>query len=117
LDFAEVKRGARMLAEMLVERCPDLCTLEMRKNKRGDKVFIDYLRNDHAMTAVAPFSLRALPNAPVATPIDWAELRERRIEPQDYTVRNIYSRLARKEDPWTDFERSRRSWPAELQIH
>lgn len=115
--FAEVKRGARLLAEMLVERCPQLCTVEVRKNKRGDKVFIDYLRNDHAMTAIAPYSLRALPSAPVATPIEWRELRERRIEPQDYTLRNIFRRLARKDEPWLDFDRCRQSLPAALRSH
>ena len=47
---------------------------------------------------VAPYSVRARPGAPVATPIDWRELG--RAEPRSWTVANVRRRLARKPDPW-----------------
>jgi bifunctional non-homologous end joining protein LigD len=56
---------------------------------------------------VAPYALRALPGAPVAWPLDWRELG--RVEPRQFTVRNITRRLARKEDPWAAIRSDARS--------
>ncbi|WP_133128915.1 non-homologous end-joining DNA ligase [Legionella nagasakiensis] len=102
-SFKEIKTIARILAEKLHEECPDLTTLEQRKEKRGNKVFIDYLRNDYAMTAVAPYSLRALRHAPIATPIEWEELADKALGPQSYHLKNIFRRLAKKQNPWKNF--------------
>lgn len=103
--FERVKAVARNIAEKLHQGNPKLTTMEQRKDKRGDRVFIDYLRNDYGMTAIAPYSLRALKNAPVATPIDWDELKGHSLGPQTYTLSNIFRRLAQKKDPWKDFGR------------
>ncbi|MFN2556554.1 MAG: hypothetical protein ABR592_06710 [Nitriliruptorales bacterium] len=46
----------------------------------------------------APYSIRARPSAPVATPVEWHELG--RTEASSYTVRNIFRRLGQKVDPW-----------------
>lgn len=103
--FDDVKLAARRLAEALNERCPALTTVEIRKNKRGDRVFIDYLRNDYSATAIAPYSLRAIDQAPVATPVDWEELAAAGFHPRKYTLRNIFRRLGHKQDPWRDFDK------------
>lgn len=114
--FEEVKDAARKLAEKLHGNCPDLTTLENRKNKRGDKVFLDYLRNDYGMTAIAPYSLRALKGAPVATPIDWEELKDSKLGPQSYTLQNIFRRLPQKYDPWEVFYESKISLKKFIEI-
>ncbi len=101
-DFAEAKRFARDVAELLAWRHPGRLTTEIRKNKRAGRVFIDYLRNDYAQTSVAPYALRARPGAPVAMPIDWRELGASRMSPTRYTLRNTFRRLARKRDPWME---------------
>jgi len=105
--FERVKPIARQLAEELLDNCPAIATLEHRKQKRGDRVFIDYLRNDYGMTAIAPYSLRALKGAPVATPISWDELGSRNNGPQSWGLKNIFRRLGGKEDPWAGFNRRR----------
>lgn len=105
-SFHEIKAFAKQIAERLHEECPDKTTIEQRKNKRGNKVFIDYLRNDYGMTAIAPYSLRALENASIATPIDWSELKDKAIGPQSYHLKNIFYRLAQKNDPWDNFQQS-----------
>ena len=46
----------------------------MSKEKRQGRIFIDWLRNERGATAIAPFSLRARPGAPVAVPVGWDEL-------------------------------------------
>lgn len=103
-DFSTVKAVARRVSELLVAREPDRLTTEVRKKKRSGRVFIDYLRNEYAQTAVAPYSLRARPGAPVATPLAWDELSRDGMGPRRYTLRNLSRRLAQTEDPWRDLD-------------
>jgi bifunctional non-homologous end joining protein LigD len=98
--FDDVRSFARDLARVLVDREPDLLTLEARKAKRGDRVLVDVQRNAYGQTAVPPYAVRARPGAPVATPITWDELG--RIEPDQHTIRTISRRLSRGGDRWSD---------------
>jgi len=106
-SFDEVKKIAKQISRYLNDECPDLTTLEQRKQKREGKVFIDYLRNDYGMTAIAPYSLRAKPGAPVAVPLDWKEVKDKSLGPQSYTIKNIFRRTAHKDNPWASFEENK----------
>lgn len=106
-DFDAIRRLSRGIARAVVDRDPDAFTVEHRKSKRGDRVLIDYWRNGYAQTTIPPYGVRALAGAPVATPIDWDELG--RVEPRTYTIRNVFRRLGRKDDPWRDLGRHARS--------
>ncbi|MHB0938282.1 MAG: non-homologous end-joining DNA ligase [Armatimonadota bacterium] len=104
-DFDEVRAFAQGIAAVLVERDPDRYTMEMTISKRGDRLFIDTLRNSYAATAVPPYAVRPRPGAPVATPLDWDELKDRELTPQRYTIQNLFTRLKRTGDPWAEIER------------
>ncbi|HLA64541.1 MAG TPA: non-homologous end-joining DNA ligase [Rhodothermales bacterium] len=104
-DFDTVRAFARDAADVLAARFPDLLTAEQRKAKREGRVFLDTLRNTYAHTAVAPYAVRALPGAPVATPLAWDELARPDLDARRYTVRNVFRRLARKADPWATMEK------------
>ncbi len=104
--FDKVRSFAKKLAQNVVSENPDGFTLEHRISKREGKIFIDYLRNAYAQTAVAPYSLRAKESAPIATPIGWDEL-SRLKSSQQYNIKNIFRRLNRKKDPWKDINRLR----------
>ena len=106
-DFDQVRTFARGCAELLVARRPDHLTVEHRKAKRGGRVYVDTGRNAYAQTGVAPYAVRALPGAPVATPLDWSELG--RAKPRSTTIANLFRRLGRKDDPWADIDRKARS--------
>jgi bifunctional non-homologous end joining protein LigD len=69
-----VKLYARIFATLMAQTEPKRFTAEMSKAKRKDRIFIDWLRNERGSTAIAPFSLRAHPGAPVAVPVAWGEL-------------------------------------------
>lgn len=98
-SFDEVRAIAKAIAETVEKRYPDLYTTETKKNKRKGKIFIDYLRNAYGQTSIAPYSLRPRRGAPIATPLDWAELG--RIKGSThYTIENIFKRLSQKEGPW-----------------
>lgn len=108
-DFDTVRAFAGEVGRILAERYPDRLTTAQRKRKRGDRIFIDTLRNAWGQTSVAPYSLRARPGAPVATPLDWDELSRSGMSPRAYTLENLFRRLGRKDDPWSGIDRHRRS--------
>lgn len=91
-SFSETRQVGQFLATYLLEKNPHLVTLERLKRDRGHKVYIDYLQHWHGKTLIAPYSLRARPNAPVSTPVLWREL-ERGLTPEDFNILNIHSRL------------------------
>jgi bifunctional non-homologous end joining protein LigD len=100
LEYEDVREFARGVAELATRREPRLFTTEQRKAKRSGKILIDVMRNAYAHTSVAPYSVRARPNAPVATPLRWEELEDAATHPQRWTVRDIPDRLAQEGDPW-----------------
>lgn len=104
-DFDEVRDFARNCARALVDRDPELLTIEARKNKRGNRVLIDIARNAYAQTAVPPYAVRSRPGAPVAAPITWDELSS--TDPRDYTMTSVRNRLAQRDDPWAGIARHR----------
>jgi bifunctional non-homologous end joining protein LigD len=111
-DFDAVRSFAADVGRLLAHRDPDHVTVEHRKQKRGNRLFVDVMRNAYAQTAVPPYVARARPKAPVATPLDWDEVRDPRLRPDRFTMRSIFGRLARRPDPWKNFGRRARSLAA-----
>jgi bifunctional non-homologous end joining protein LigD len=107
LDFGEVRDFSRALTGLLADRHPDLITTEQRRGKRGDRVYADIMRNAYAQTAVAPYSVRARPGAPVAVPLPWSHVSDRALEPGLFTLRNVPGRLEGAAGPWAGFARRR----------
>ena len=100
LAFKDVRNFSQACALQLVHAFPEKATLELRKEKRGDKIFIDTLRNQYGATAVAPYAIRAKPGAPVATPLHWHEVEDSTLTAQKYTINNLFERLKKVDDPW-----------------
>lgn len=107
--FDEVRAFARDVAEIIAADDPAHRTTAARKAARGDRVYLDIMRNAYAQTAVAPYAVRARSGAPVATPIEWDELRERGMRADRFTLRTLPRRLAAHEDPWRNIRRHARS--------
>ena len=109
LGWSEVKEFSRHIAEFLVRAEPKLFTAKMAKERRSQKVFVDYLRNSETASAVAAFSARARPGAGVSTPLAWDELADEDLR-RKFTVQTVPQRLAGlKRDPWADYARTRQS--------
>jgi bifunctional non-homologous end joining protein LigD len=90
---------AMTMALRLVADRPDIATVERRKDRRGQKVYVDVLQNARGHHAVPPYVLRVVPQATVSTPLTWAELTPA-LDPRRYTLQTIFRRLARqKADP------------------
>jgi bifunctional non-homologous end joining protein LigD len=100
---------AQALARVLALRHPDELTDAGRKAHRKGRLYIDVARNGWAQTAVAPYSVRPRPGAPVATPITWDELDDPDLRPDGWTVATVPDRLAAHGDPWAGMARHARS--------
>lgn len=90
-EFEEVKKEVRNIAEEVTNLRPDLLTTKIRKEQREGKIFLDYLRNAYAQTAVCPFSLRPNEAAGVATPLAWKELSALK-SADTYNYSNIFKK-------------------------
>ena len=73
-DREHPSRYARVLAQELSAETPDRVVWRMEKVLRPGKVLVDWSQNNPAKTTVAPYSLRARPDAPVSAPIGWDEV-------------------------------------------
>jgi len=84
------------LATLLSAQHSDVLTITYRVAGRGERVFFDWLRNNTQATAIAPYSLRAKPNARVATPLRWEELAS--TPPDRFGIEDVET-LASRADP------------------
>jgi bifunctional non-homologous end joining protein LigD len=99
-EYAAVHDFAAAVAERLIRDSPKLLTAEFRREKRGARIFVDIGRNAYAQHAVAPYAVRPRPGAPVATPLRWEELDDRRLAPDRWTTRSQPERTDELGDPW-----------------
>lgn len=110
--FDTARAFARRVADLLVDRHPGRLTTAARKSERGGRLYLDVQRNAYAQTSVAPYAVRALPHAPVATPLAWKELDDPGLGPRSWTLRTLPGRLEEHGDPWKGLSRCRRSLAA-----
>ncbi|MGI8526211.1 MAG: DNA ligase D [Pseudolabrys sp.] len=109
--WEKAKDFCRAVAEAMAADSPDKYVANATKAKRPGRIFIDYLRNSREATAVAPYSTRARPGAPVAVPIDWSELGKLKSADQ-YTVLNLAQRLDKlRKDPWDAMAKLKQTLP------
>jgi bifunctional non-homologous end joining protein LigD len=109
LGWDEVKAFAKWVADSFVTQRPEDFTANMAKKARQGRIYIDYLRNGRGATAVAAYSPRARPGAPVSTPLSWEEV-ENGIRPGGLTVETVPNRVAGlASDPWAEMGAVRQS--------
>jgi len=107
MKFKDVREFAGSIANTLATKYPDDITIEMRKEKRKGKIFIDTYRNSESQTAVAPYSIRSGSLPAVAAPLLWEELG--RISPGSITPDKMIQRTEAIGDVWRDFFKDARS--------
>lgn len=103
-DFDATRGFALQVARTLAGRHPDLATTEQRRDSRGGRIYLDIMRNAYAQLAVAPYSVRARPGAPVATPLSWSELDDPGLRPRQFTIATVPGRGGH---PWAPMRRRR----------
>lgn len=114
--FDVVRPFAHALGEELSQAYPKEFTTEQRIEDRHGRLFVDYMRNSYAQTAVAPYAVRAITNAPVASPLFWEELQDKNLSPRQYNIETMPQRLKEAGNPWQDFRRAAKSLKTALKI-
>ncbi len=99
-DAYQVRAAAVALARELERRRPDLLTAAWWKEERGTRVFVDYNQNAPHKTVFGPWAVRARVGGQVSTPLFWDEVGT--VEPDQFTVATIPTRLAAIGDPWAE---------------
>ena len=109
-DYEQVTEFAKKVAKMVAGERPEIATIErsLKKRKRA-QVYIDYMQNNRGKSIAAPYSVRPREGAPVSTPLDWAEVKGRKITPEDFTIKNMVKRIERKGDVFASVLSDRQS--------
>ncbi|UUU26048.1 non-homologous end-joining DNA ligase [Streptomyces sp. DSM 40750] len=114
-DFDAVRDFAKEIAEELVRAHPERLTTEARKKDRGDRLYLDVQRNAYAQTAVTPFTVRARPGAPVATPLTWEQLDDPAVDARRWTLEDAVEQA--RTNPWAGaMSRGRALGPARRRL-
>lgn len=96
--FPKVRSAAETVAREVERRAPELATSRWWKEERGARVFVDFNQNAKDRTVASAYSVRALPDARVSTPLYWEEVPD--CHPEQFTARTVPARFARIGDPW-----------------
>ena len=102
VTWKEAKAFALGVCQSMSRENPDRYLLNMSKEKRKGKIFLDYLRNDRMSTAVAVLSPRARSGATVSMPLSWAQVKGD-LDPKRFTVRTAPALLA-KSKAWQGYD-------------
>jgi bifunctional non-homologous end joining protein LigD len=75
VSYEQTKPFAKHVAELLEQRLGELVVSRMTKRLRAGRVLVDWSQNDAHKTTVTVYSMRALPEPSVSTPVSWDEVR------------------------------------------
>ena len=107
-DWDTAKIFSQAVVMSMAADAPQRYVGKMTKSLRGGKIFIDYFRNSREATAIAPYSTRARPGAPVSTPVTWERL-SRTTGGNDFSLLDLKKRL--KDDAWAEIGKVRQKLP------
>jgi bifunctional non-homologous end joining protein LigD len=102
VTWKEAKAFAQGVCQLMANEDPERYLLNMSKQKRTGKIFLDYLRNDRMSTAVAVLSPRARDGATVSMPLTWAQVKND-LDPKRFTLRTVPALLA-KTKAWQGYD-------------
>jgi len=104
-EFSRMRALAKTIAERIALAHPDELTPKMAKSKREGRIFLDYVRNSEAASAVLPYSTRFLPGPSIAVPLAFDELTDD-LDVRAFTPEVVAKRVSAGIDPWADLEDS-----------
>lgn len=106
MTYEETAVFTQAIAFTIENSCPDLFTTERMKDKRGGKLYIDYVQHGRDKTIIAPYSPRKTSEGTVATPLFWDEVTED-LNPVQFTIGNVLERVKANSCPFAGFGTAR----------
>ncbi len=95
--FTQVRLAAQTVAREVERRIPAAATSRWWKEER-EGVFVDFNQNAKDRTVASAYSVRAMPDARVSTPLHWDEVAN--CAPEAFTIATVPDRFADVGDPW-----------------
>jgi len=95
--YETAKRINQFFSEYFSQKYANRITIERMVNKRGKKLYFDYLQMWHGKTITSVYSPRATKHGTVSIPVEWSELKKG-IKPEDFHLLNVKDRLQEKGD-------------------
>ena len=96
--YEQARSFAEIVSQLVVSEKPDLFTTPRSVAKRRkNRVYFDYLQISSGKTIAAPYVLRAYDGAPVATPLEWDEVKPG-LKPHHFNIANAVGRFRERGD-------------------
>ncbi|MBI3210406.1 MAG: DNA ligase D [Candidatus Solibacter usitatus] len=96
--YEQARAFVEVIARIVAVERPDLFTLTRSVSKRErNRVYFDFAQLSTGKTISAPYVLRAYAGAPVATPLEWREVRPG-LTPSQFHLKNALERFSRVGD-------------------
>jgi bifunctional non-homologous end joining protein LigD len=83
----KIRKFVYVIGKLIEKANPNLATVSTKAAGKKGHVYVDFLQNGLEKTITAPLSIRALPGAPVSYPLLVKQLDDRKLNPQNFTVR------------------------------
>ncbi|NMA67376.1 MAG: DNA polymerase domain-containing protein [Clostridiaceae bacterium] len=91
-DYTVARKINEFFGSYFAQKYPKKITIERKVDKRGRKLYFDYLQMWQGKTITMVYSPRAKEKATVSMPVTWSEI-ENGINPEDFTLNNALERL------------------------
>ena len=99
--FRDLRLAAETVAREVENRAPQLATSKWWKEER-EGVFVDFNQNAKDRTVASAYSVRAVADARVSTPLTWDEVPD--CQPDTFTLSTVAERFAAIGDPWAGID-------------
>ncbi|EQB38253.1 hypothetical protein M948_06655 [Virgibacillus sp. CM-4] len=103
MTYEQTALFTQSIAWTMENAYPDLFTTERMKNKRKNRLYIDYVQHGKNKTIIAPYSPRLAPEGTVATPLFWEEINAE-LTPSLFTISNVVDRVKSLGCPFSSYE-------------
>jgi bifunctional non-homologous end joining protein LigD len=90
--YARTQAFANARARELEAELGDIATTQRSIRERGGRLYLDAGQNARGKTVVAPYSLRAVEDAPFSAPLEWSEVNGR-LNPHRFRLKTLKKRL------------------------
>ena len=91
-DYETARKINEFFGSYFAQKYPQKITIERMVEKRGTKLYFDYLQMWQGKTITMVYSPRARESAAISMPVTWDEVRKG-IQPGDFTLNNALERL------------------------
>lgn len=96
-DYNTARGINEFFGKYFSQKYPRKITIERMVDKRGTKLYFDYLQMWQGKSMTSVYSPRVTETANVSMPVEWVELKTG-IKPEDFTLNNALLRIKKKGD-------------------